>query len=280
MISPTNRGKRLQRIQQGLDLDDDFPTSLRETIQVLAVLLGRLEVACLLFTSVKGKVKAADQINQIYLEFFSLTLTDLKKIINFFELTCPDPPCSVMTRTVSEDPDIEGVPMTPPDFPVHSSDIRELYRVPPNFQATEDLLVPRATNLRINIVENESHNDEGQQEVECNLWTPTSDDMNSYLPLRDDDLNDGRFSEPKDEFADDLRRAVGSFDLESVQEEREGVPSWDDDDDRQEDDELETRRFRPILGGRRSAAHSSRPRKGRFWRRKLFGGKLRQVTAE
>jgi hypothetical protein len=217
-----------------------------------------------------------------------LSLSDLKKIINFFELTCSDPPRSVMARTVSEDPDIDGVRPTSP---------KDIYRVTDNHQATADIMVPQTTSqsqeiLRINIVENEDGDKECQQEVECDLWTPTSDDMNSYRPLIDDgENNEGvaagtNNNNNDDEPIDDLRRTVGSFDLESVQEERDGAPSWDDEEDRERFDEPGSFRANLVAGtgGRRRPTTnegSRRFRKGRFWRRRFLGGRSgRQATAE
>ena len=283
IVSPTKRGQRLQRLQEGSDKEYNGSTNLKNTIESLVVLLGRLEAACLLLMSVKGKVKAAEEINQIYLEFMGLSLTDLKKIINFFELTCSDPPRSVMARTVSEDPDLDGVRRP-------TTTTTDIYRVQDSHQV--QTTGESQEILRINIVENDVGDKEYQQEVECDLWTPNSDDMNSYHPLVDDDEenngtnNNNNNNNDHDEPIDDLRRTVGSFDLESVQEEREGVPSWDDDDNDREGLDNEPGSFRANLVGRRqaagtAAAGSRRFRKGRFWRRRFLGGRNgRQATAE
>jgi hypothetical protein len=213
---------------------------LRQSLESVIRLLGRLEAACLLLQTVKEKQKTIDEIKCIYLDFLQLPVTDLKCISSFFDLVydCPSQYASVV-RTVSNDLDV---------------DRDDSHEVPA--QISDEM-------LRINIVQNE----ECGQNVECDLWTPTTEDMDSaaYIPLSDD--NDYLQSGNTNDGIEDLRRTAGSFDLESVQEEREDAPSWDEDED--ENEIVNQNGPQSIRNSRRPGMYKVR----RFWRGRVLGSR-------
>jgi hypothetical protein len=279
-------------------------SGLAQTFESVIRLLAKLEVALLLLVTVNEKLKIADEISQIYQEFLQLPVSYLKNIICFFELHYEYPPLATTARTVSEDNeektgDYEEKTKSflhNPNHALHPGvlpppDQREIAR------NAADILVTQTRSfaqdaLRIKLVENEG--DEIGQEVECDLWTPNTQDMNSYVHLDDDGPNtvsNAEHSESTDheemEVTEDLRRTVGSFDelsrafdLGSVQEERDGTPS---EDDNVVDDQYEEEMILGTSGARRNnvAGTTSRWRNRGFWTgRRLGSRQLRFRCAE
>lgn len=266
---------------------------LRKTFETMTRLLCRLEDTCLLLLTVREKVKTADEIRQIYFEFLQLPVLDLKCILHFFEMHYEYPPLSSTARRVSEDYEeqqdnscrsqlssTESLAFLPYVKRVSSRDDS-------NFLSSHQEEV-----LHIKIVENEP-GDSGQ-EVECGLWTPNSDEMNSYVPLNDDGPGtiatvEGNDSSDEEERGpiEDLRRTVGSFDdlrrtvdLESVQEEREDTPSEDDFDEDQYEAEILNEPDR-INGTRRNhvADAASRWKRRGFWKSRIMGSRQRRFSS-
>lgn len=269
VLSPERNRPQLQEISKG---------GLRSTIESLTRLLARLEAACLLLTTLKTKLKTVEEITQIYKEFLQLPASDLKKISQFFELSYMYPPLSLTARTVSEDFETDrniARLMPPPIMSRHST------------KNSDEILFTHGGTLeqemlRINVVEGVG--DEIGQKVECDLWTPTTEDMktdvvfvnngpNAFEVMVEEDSN-----EVEDEGngqVDDLRRVLGSFDLESVHEEREEAPARDEDDEREE----EFLNVGPLTNGGRRTASNYRPTKSRkFWKGRVLGSRRRRFS--
>jgi hypothetical protein len=273
-------------------------TGLRQTFESMTRLLGRLEAACLLLLTVNEKIKTSDEIKQIYLEFLQLPFFDLKTILHFFELHYEYPPLSCTARTVSEDYEEKKEDSNRS----HSRTSNSLI-LPPAMKRVsskdpDDVLVAQTATLtqdilRIQVVEN-SRGAAGQ-EVECDLWTPTTDDMNSYVPL-DDDEGPSNFasvedSESSDEEErgpiEDLRRTVGSFDdlrrtvdLESVQEERDGALSEDGIDEDQYETEIMNAPLRTNGVRRHHVGNATSRWKSRgFWKGRILGSRPRRFSS-
>jgi len=291
-----NPAKRLQHppylVQEDPMKENTSQAGLQTTLGALLHLLCRLEAACRMLANGTKSLKDAEAIEQVYLELLGLSVSNLKEISNFFELTCADPPFSSMARTVSEDPDVDCIVHRPDNNPTRNAFSSRHSEGMPQIPASEAaaVLITHTRNLsheilRINVVENEAN--DSPQEVECDLWSPSSEDMNSqgYHPLTDEgnspieastEDNDQANGEP----IDDLRRTVGSFDLESVQEEREGVPSWDGDEEDRQEREPFNNPFRANMGRRNNGTRQRPLRKGRFWRPRLLSPRQRWPSAE
>jgi hypothetical protein len=269
-------------------VDDKKKLGMRQTFESMIWLLGRLEAACHLLLNVKDKLKAADEIKQIYLDFLHLPVSDLKDIAHLFELTYTFLPFSTTTRTVSEDLEEDRVD------PRHVEETVEFHHaaLPAPMSSASDpetSEVPFTQSklsqeiLRVNVIENDCVGI--NETVECDLWTPRTEDMNSlrtYLPLTDEghstieSIGEGD-NERHEALADDLRRAVGSFDHESIQENREDVPSWDESDANEHESVNEPLRTN---GVRRNGNTQRVSRKTRgFWRGRILGSRQRRVTS-
>ena len=210
-----------------------------------------------------------ESIQNIYFEFLNVSSADLRVIISSFDMEYSEH--QSLVRTVSADDDFILASRSP--APSRISNKKE--------QTINNELVTESKDaLRVNIVESDNDDidsDNRNQSIECDLWSPMSTDIVSLISPESDEGNEpitnNGYTELKDDQpVDDLRRTVGSFDSEEVEEEREGPPPADE---REPDAES----F-PATFARRTVGQ--RPRKSRFWKKRFLALKNRgrQVTAE
>ena len=198
-----------------------------------------------------------ESFQSIYFELLNLSTADLKVIIDSFDMEYSE--TRSLTRTVSNDEEAQN---EPPTFQEHLAQTKD--------------------TVRVNVVESENDDiDSGNmnQSIECDLWSPTTNDMASLVSPQNEEenqpiLNENGYAELKDdEPFDDLRRTVGSFDSANVEEEREGPAT-------SEEPELDHRASLPATFARRVVGRRSK--KSRFWKKRFLALKNRgqQVTAE
>jgi hypothetical protein len=182
---------------------------MRRALEAVSTLFDRLSAACLKLVGVKStkseaSVKAVEEIKRVYLLLLTLSVEDLKALIDSFEL---DLMPMQITRLVSEDrcdsallaTDNSAFLSQPQPFVRSSGSIAQLL-------ITQTMGLP-IESLKVNFVED---SDEGS---EMFLLSPNTEDMNSIV----ESAHTGT--------VDDLRRTVGSFnDEEEVEEERDGPP--------------------------------------------------------
>ncbi|KAG7352440.1 hypothetical protein IV203_008488 [Nitzschia inconspicua] len=273
-------------------------TGLRHSFEVMARLLGRLNEVCLLLLTVGGGVKTADEIKQIYLELLELPVSDLKHILHFFEGHYECPLLASTVRTVSEDYEEKMDKYHGNQYCSSDSLILPPLIKRSSFQSDSDILLSQTGSLtqevlRIKVVENE---EEGLgQEVECDMWTPNTNDMNSYVSLNDDapstiaSMEDSESSDEEERGpVGDLRRNMGSFDdlrrnnvdLDSVQEEREQSPSEEDFDEDHFQAEVFHGSLRPNGFRRNHVANFASRWNGRaFWKGRVLGLRQRRFSS-
>ena len=241
--------------QNGIDI---HVQNTRKTMDSLARLLYRLEETCRgLKSKIRGKSMLIESFQSIYFELLNLSTADLKVIIDSFDMEYSE--TRSLTRTVSNDEEAQNEPTT---FQEHLAQTKD--------------------TVRVNVVESENDDiDSGNmnQSIECDLWSPTTNDMASLVSPQNEEenqpiLNENGYAELKDdEPFDDLRRMVGSFDSANVEEEREGPAT-------SEEPELDHRASFPATFARRVVGRRSK--KSRFWKKRFLALKNRgqQVTAE
>lgn len=263
--------------------------SQRQTMEKLASLLARMESAAmrLLYRTKSqkgpdGEHSAIEEIEQVYHEMIKLSPVDLKRIVSSFELILEEEPFSYMTRVVSEDVECQMVAAAsvnerdlpseeiPAFDPKQSSDANTSYDNNENHHILSHPNKASHELARTNIIDQE---EEKLNKRDSDRQSLTVVDLNGQSDPRSSSTRERAEEEPQSDGGeqpiDDLRRTVGSFDLESVQEEREGTPSWDDDE-RVEvvatvNDTVPIRRMRGI-----TQPNDSRFRKGRFWKRRFL----------
>ena len=278
LVSPERYGSSIYKHQQQRSHlapsdqnEGDFNLQdIRKTIHSLAQLLYRLEETCRDLKSKKReKSKFLESIQNVYYGFLDISAVDLREIVNSFEMQYSQP--NFLTRTVSDDQHVAASRSLPP--------FRSSYQK--ERTVTENHATRTNDTLRVNIMECDTKdidNDNVNQSIECDLWSPTTNDMMSLVSPESEEENkaigkDGYFELEEDDFVDDLRRTVGSFDDTDVDDEREEPPSFDED-------EGDHATSFPATFARRFVAQRSR--KSRFWKKRFSALKNRgrQVTAE
>ena len=242
---------------------------IRKTIRSLARLLYRLEETCRdLKSKIRKRFMFIESIQNIYLELLNVSSANLNAIVNSFEMEFPE--AKNLKRTVSNDEDVAASRSTPPFYSSYEKE-RNI---------TQDRVARPRDSLRVNILQSDNDDidsDNRNQSIECDLWSPTTNDMMSLRSQSEDEnrspTNNGYSELRDDQPVDDLRRTIGSFDREEADDEREEPPSSDDR-------ERDNRGFFPATFARRVVAQ--RPRKSRFWKKRFLALKNRgrQVTAE
>lgn len=244
----------------------------RKTINSIAQLLYRLEETCRgLKSKLRGKSMLVESIQNIYFEFLNVSSADLRVIISSFDMEYSEH--QSLIRTVSADEDFIFASRSP--HTSRSSDKKG--ETSKKELATSSL----KDELRVSIMKSDNDDidsDNRYQSIECDLWSPMSTEMASLISPEGNEgnepLTNNGYAELKDEQSvDDLRRTIGSFDGEEGNDEREGPPA----DEREREPDAES--F-PATFARRTVGR--RPRKSRFWKRRLLALKNRgrQVTAE
>ena len=282
VVSPERYGTDIYKQQQRSYFDssdhnkDDIDRLImRKTVESLARVLHRLEVCCLYLKSkmrAAEKSKVIEDVQNIYFELLNFSAADLKLVINSFEMEFDEP--QFLTRTISDDQDIVVSRPVPPPLSFYE---KEKNTIQGHAASTREM-------LRVNIVQCDDDDDDDDnvnQSIECDLWSPTTNDMNSLIYPQSIEENgtavNGEYATLVDEEepVDDLRRTVGSFEHESVEDEREAAPSWDEDENGRD----HTGSF-PATFARRVVAQRSR--KSRFWKKRFMALKNRgrQATAE
>ena len=236
----------------------------QKTVTSLARLLYRLEETCRgLKSKIGRKSMLVESIQKIYFELLNVSSADLKVIISSFDMEYAEP--QTLARAVSNDEVVAS-------------------RLPRSIKQNQLIFQEHDISkdpMRVNIVESDNDDidsDHRNQSIECDLWSPTSEDMMSLVSPRSEEENEpvttnNGYAELKDEQPfDDLRRTVGSFDEREEEEEREGPPPLEEREPNQES-------F-PATFARRVVGQ--RPRKSRFWKKRFLALKNRgrQVTAE
>lgn len=298
VISPDKNARQQHRQNPPWATFDSSPLSdnevgQRKTLEALASLLGRLEAAGMrLLNGTKslnrsgGDAEVVDEIKRIYLMMLNLSMADLKRIVSSFDLIQEEPPYSYMTRTVSEDLDIDNLASTAEERgSFHSFGSKEPYDMAADSKNNAESLVSQTRNLsddlaRIDVIDRE---EERQDTFDSTRLSPASIDLNgrnaASSTTRERSDKDENKQDQADQPFDDLRRGVGSFDLASVQEERDAASSMDED----ERDDVETPVNETIRTrfGRRTLENAFRNRKGRFWKRRFLSPKQgRHASAE
>lgn len=183
---------------------------LRRTVEAAGTLFDRLSAACSKLVQISApsdtSTRAADEIKRIYLQLISIDPNDMKALIDSFQLDLP--PLQI-SRMVSDDYDEQQADRRqssslalPPPVPLTRSS-GTLIRNP----AQE--IVARSLGIRFEAPKVIVTPEEEEEEVH-NLFSPTTVDMKSIEESRDE--------------VEDVRRAVGSFDMEE-NEERDGPPA-------------------------------------------------------
>ena len=265
-----NHQQRPYYISSDRDNDDADRFGTRRTVESLVNLLRRLETSCQYLESKMSageKLKVIEDIKKVYLELLIVPTQDLKQIIKCFEMKFDQ--TSYLTRTVSDDQDIH----------ISRSILRPLNSyesvkmIPKNETENADQrqVALAGENLRVNIVQCDVNGviDNQNQSIECDLWSPTTNDMNSLIHPQsiEESVTAMRNEytavvEEEEEHIDDLRRTVGSFDRESDQEEREAAPSSDED-------------LRDNVHAATGTIRRQRSRKGRNWKKRFLALKNR-----
>eukprot|EP00536_Pseudo-nitzschia_multiseries_P016392 jgi/Psemu1/299253/fgenesh1_pm.1098_\ len=249
--------------------------SSRKTIESLARLLHGLEASCVCLdsgTTTAEKSMVIKNIQCIYLDLINLPAVDLEQILDQFQMNYARQ--LALVRTVSRD---QGNTL-PLLFPPH----RNVYESDKN--AIQESIPLTRNNLRVSIShcnDDDANDDNQNQSIECDLWSPTTNDMRSLISPGSTEANMPATSAgyaplvDTSTTVDDLRRTSGSFDRESVEDERQGSPSWDENED--PDDH---RGSFPATFARRVVAQSSK--RNRFWKKRFLALKNRgrQATAE
>jgi len=265
VVSPKNHGSDMNRRK----------LSVRKTIESIARLLHGLEASCACLgsdTKTAEKSTVIDNIQFIYFELINLPMVDLEQILDSFEMDFAKQP--FLNRAVSTNQNVAVPRLAPPPRMVYESEKK----------AVQEAIPFTRNNLRVNIVQCNDNNADGNnqnQSIECDLWSPTTNDMRSLISPESTETNltatKGGYAalEDTETTVDDLRRTVGSFDHESVEDERQGAPSWDEDED-----QGDHRGSFPATFGRRVVVQSSK--RSRFWKKRFMALKKRgkQVTAE
>jgi len=251
--------------------------SMRKTVESLAQLLHRLEASCMCLKSgmtTTEKSTVIENIQLIYFELIKLPAVDLEQIIDSFEMDSSKQ--RSLTRKVSTDQDVAAFRLMPPPYSCYEN---ELNVVQQSIPFTRD-------DLRINIMQcddDDVDNDNRNQSIECDLWTPTTNDMRSLISPESMEASttatNGGYAilVDSEEPVDDLRRTTGSFDrdsLEEIEEEREAAPLNENEDQHDHIGSFPAT-FAPRVVAQRS-------RKSRFWKKgfKALKNRGRQVTAE
>ncbi len=265
VVSPGKYGSSLHNRFASSDQNavDMSIQGTRKTVTSLARLLYRLEETCRgLKSKITRKSMLVESIQKIYFELLNVSSADLKVIISSFDMEYAEP--QILARAVSND---EVATSRPPRSMKQNQHI---------FQEHDISKDP----LRVNIVESDNDDidsDHRNQSIECDLWSPTSEDMMSLVSPRSEEENEpvtnNGYAELKDDQPiDDLRRTVGSFDEREEEEQREGPPPPEEREPNQES--FPATFARRVIG--------QRPRKSRFWKKRFLALKNRgrQVTAE
>ena len=278
VVSPQNNGSNMykKRQQQSYftsgDKENDLGSfqNIRKTFESLAKLLSKLEATCRDINSNKTESresKIIESLEKIYLEFLNIPSADLKTIVNSFEMELFEPRNYV--RTVSNDEDVTTSRLPPISRYSYQND-RSI---------TQEYISWPKHHLDVNSLR--SGNDRGDvknQSIDRGLWSPTTNDMASLISPRSEEedvvVRTGGYAKLVDEEpVDDLRRTIGSFDNENVEDEREEPPASDER-------ELDHTSSFPATFDRRAVARRSR--KNGFWKKKLMSLKNRgrQAAAE
>ena len=242
----------------------------RKTIESLSRLLYRLEETCRgLKSKIRGKSMLIESIQKIYFELLNVSSADLRIIIELFDMEYSEP--QSLTRTVSNDEDKIAARSLPPFRPIDQKDLKIYKEYVPQTRDT----------LHVNIVQSDKDDidsDNRNQSIECDLRSPTTNDMMSLVSPHSEEenaaaTNNGYTELKDDQHVDDLRRTIGSFDEGDVEDERDAPPSSDE----REPDHTES--F-PATFARRVVAQRSR--RSRFWKKRFnaLKNRGRQVTAE
>lgn len=270
----------------------------RQAVEMISRLHLRLKRASQQLIQKDGKKEALQELRSIYLKFHQIAVGDLKHVIDSFELIPVHEPSSHSKLSMATAPSmakrLDSKDKKDAAAPISSNMISPPLSEPQNDDLTsaEDGSMPTDNvALRVNVMQDD------QQNCEVEVWTPNTDDMNTehdrhihfnsnggYEPLVDE--MDG--NEADEGPVDDLRRTVGSFGQESVQEERDPAPAQEEEDNgRREgfgvalnflgDAERPTGAF-PTL--RRPVRRDRGPWKRRFFPRLGGGRDRRQATAE
>ena len=181
--------------------------NLRRALENVSTLFDKLSAACVklgdaMSAKSDASIKASEEIKSVYMQLMKLSVEDLKALIDSFELDLL--PLQI-TRLVSEDHGESAHGRTRTSL---LSLPQPLFRSGRHISATAQQLVTQTMgipveSLKVNVVEDD---EEG-----ANLFSPSTEDMNSI-------------EQSTNNTVDDLRRTVGSFDLENVEEVREGPP--------------------------------------------------------
>jgi len=247
------------------DRDDDgnrFRT--RRTVESLFNLLHRLETSCLNIESKMGaaeKLEVIEDIKKIYFQLLIVPIQDLKLIINSYEMKFNQ--TQYLTRAVSDDQDVRISRSIHRPLPSYEID-KTAQKIEIENQRYEH---PETDILRVNIVQYDDNEDDKNQNesIECDLWSPTTNDMNSTcIEESVTAMRNGEYTAVVDEeeHVDNSRRTVGNFDSETVQEEREAPPMGNED--LRENVHTATDDTRRVV-----AQQQQQSRKNRFWKRKF-----------
>ena len=187
--------------------------NIRRALNTVSNLFDSLSIACgklaeVMAAKSDNSVEASAEIKCIHLQLMKLSVEDLKALIDSFELDLL--PLQI-TRPVSQDHG-EGA-----DNNMNSSFLSQPQPLARSgyIHSTAQELVQQTMNipiepLGVNVVEQD-------EEDGINLFSPSTEDMNS---IEQSTINTADHLNT----ADDLRRTVGSFDLEDVVEERDPPP--------------------------------------------------------
>mmetsp|Transcript_44604 Transcript_44604/g.49752 ORF Transcript_44604/g.49752 Transcript_44604/m.49752 type:complete len:857 (+) Transcript_44604:252-2822(+) len=269
VVSPEKETTQFFKQQQrsyytSSDRDDDgdrFRT--RRTVESLVNLVHRLESSCLNIESkmsAAGKLEVVEDIKKIYFELLIVPIQDLKLIINSYEIRFNQTPC--LTRAVSDDQDVRISRSIHRPFPSY-----EKYKTAQQIEIdNQQHGHPETDILRVNIVHYDKNEDDKNQNqsIECDLWSPTTNDMNSAcIEESVTAMRNGEYAAviDEEEHMDNSRRTMRSFDNEIVQEEREAPPMGNED--------LRENVDTATDDTRRVVAQQQQSRKNRFWKRKL-----------
>jgi hypothetical protein len=186
---------------------------LHRTLEVISTLFYRLSAACsqlsqLSATSTDSSVEATEEIRQTYIQLVFIHAADLKALIDVFQLDLPPLQISRMVSEDREDIDCHrhatSLPLPPQLVRSNSPDLHETYKL-----SLQNRLIPCEESrewIRLEDDDDDGDDDERRD----NLFSPSTADMNSI-----------------EHQVDDLRRTIGSFDMEDVEGEREGPPAFE-----------------------------------------------------
>ena len=272
VVSPDKYGSESYKQQKRSNFassneDHDNRQEIRKTIESLARLLYKLEEICrgLKFEGSCAS-KHIQNVQDIYLELLNISATNLRVIVNSFEAGFSER--QNIKRAISHDQDVAESSLSPR---LHSTYDNE------NRNITNNPIGRSKDKFRLNIEHSDNDDAIRDQSIESGKWTPTTNDMASLISPHSEDDNravmSNGYSELINEPVDDLRREIGSFDNDTVEDEREAPPTSDER-------EPEQSQTFPATFTRRFVAQ--RPRKSRFWKKRFLALKKRgrQVTAE